>query len=320
MTNIPTWYRDDLIQIFNQYERDRLPHGLLLIGHPGDGSTHFQQLLAELLLCSEPSSNGPCGQCKSCRLLSTGHHPDFLKVEPEGKSMTIKVDAIRHITERVSETAQQGGNKVVSIESAHKMNVNAANALLKVLEEPTDKTFILLEAEQLGKLLPTIRSRCRIVHLSKPSSDESLAVVSERRSGDNPDVLLSIAGGHPLAALALSDDQVIEWQEIEQQFTQNSSFIGLSQFLAKKDTESALQQILLWVDSGIRMKSAPQITVASVSTGLLKSLAGLNSVSLFQFRDYIIELIASIQRNSNLNGQLMSEELVSRWFALRGNK
>jgi DNA polymerase-3 subunit delta' len=192
--------------------------------------------------------------------------------------------------------------------------------LLKILEEPTDKTFILLEAEQLGKLLPTIRSRCRIVHLSKPTPNESLSVVSEQRSSDNPELLLSIAGGHPLTALALSDDQVTAWQEVEQQFAQNSSFIGLSQFLAKKDTESALQQILLWVDSGIRMKSAPQITVASVSTGLLKSLAGLNSVSLFQFRDYIIELIASIQRNSNLNGQLMSEELVSRWFALRGNK
>lgn len=320
MNNLPFWFANDLAQLVSQYHESKLPHGLLLIGHIGDGSERFQEVLAQTLLCSNAQIEGPCGKCKSCGLLQTGHHPDFLKVEPEGKSLTIKVDAVRQITQKVNETAQQGGNKVVSIAAAHKMNVNAANALLKILEEPTDKTFILLEAEQLGKLLPTIRSRCRIVHLSKPTQKQALQMVAEQCSGEQAEKRLSIASGHPIAAIDLSEDQISEWDSLEKEFAQNLSFVGLSQFVAKKDTEATLRQLLLWIDTAIRLKTNPEIRVASVSSGLLKSLAGLNSVSLFQFRDYIIELMASIQRNSNLNVQLMSEELVSRWFALRGNK
>jgi DNA polymerase-3 subunit delta' len=243
-----------------------------------------------------------------------------MKVEPEGKSLTIKVDSIRAITKKTSETAQQGGNKVIHIEAAQKMNVNAANALLKVLEEPTDNTFILLESDQLSQTLPTVRSRCRIVQLKQPSTEQALEYLKTKEMSVNEQAALSIASARPLDALKVDQEMIDKWYAREEKFLSNHQFTELSQYIAKENIEEVLSQVLLWLDSVLRYKLNAKLELAPVSEGLLKSLANCENVPLFHLRDYIVEKLAGQKRQSNLNSQLMAEELTSRWLKLRGQQ
>ena len=231
MGELPSWHEQSFRNLSALAKQDSLPHGLLLVGHKGDGAGFFSSELVRLLLCLNPTDNA-CGTCKACALSVAGHHPDFMHIEPEGKSMTIKVDAIRQMTKKVSETAQQGGNKVIYIESAQKMNTNAANALLKVLEEPTDNTFILLETNQLGQTLPTVRSRCRIVQLAKPTLAQSTEYLATKGIQVDTTIALGIANQRPIDALSLQESQIASWFEVEEQFLKNPGFVGLSQFVA----------------------------------------------------------------------------------------
>lgn len=317
MATWPEWLTVEFEQLLSQYRQNRLPHALLMVGQSGDGATVFNRRLAQSLLCVS-SDIRPCGQCKSCQLFQSGYHPDFITVEPEGKSQTIKVEAIRDLIRKVTETAQQGGNKVVWLKSAESMNVNAANALLKVLEEPTDKTFLILQAGQIAQMLPTIRSRCRIIQLPRPDIEQSVRYLAESDGSQPPAVLLGMVSNRPLDALELTEEQVNNWFEVERKFTENHTFTELSQFLAKQELSQVLKQAMLWVDTALRYQQNPKINVGSVSEKLLKSLAAHDSVSLFRFRGYIIDRLMGFQRQANLNVQLMSEEFAWQWLGLRG--
>ena len=319
MVELPIWNESSFTELRKQYQGNRLPHGMLIVGHKGNGSGLFLKQLFNYLLCLSPGESA-CGTCKACHLASSGHHPDFVHIEPEGKSMTIKVDAIRSMTQKISETAQQSGNKVVYIESAQKMNANAANALLKVLEEPTSNTFILLETDQLGQTLPTIRSRCRIVQLEKPSIEQAVRYIQQHDTSIDPQVSLGIALNRPLDALNIDSTEVERWFEAEKKFFGNQSFTELSLYVTNSNIEKLYEQILIWIDSALRDQQNAKIELAPVSEGLVQSLQHHNSVSLFQFRDYIVDKMAAMKRQSNLNAQLMAEELTSRWLELRGKQ
>ncbi|MEJ2042052.1 MAG: DNA polymerase III subunit delta' [Reinekea sp.] len=316
--NLPAWLLESFSSLVEVAKADRLPHGLLLVGRSGDGASLLSQVLIDYLLCLKPGDQA-CGQCKSCQLNRSGSHPDYLRIEPDGKSMTIKIDAVRQITHKLSETAQQGGSKVIYLQSAEKMNVNAANALLKVLEEPTPNTFILLEASELSRTLPTIRSRCRLVQLPRPTIEQARQYLDFQGFQGNSEVALSMTFTAPIDVLKLTDDQINAWQEIERTFADPKSFIAFSQFIAKQDLPILFQQLLLWVDTTIKEKNG-QISLAPVSDRLLQSLKAMSAITLFRFRDYIVGILSAFQRHANLNQQLLAEELAARWIELRGYK
>ena len=135
-------------------------HAYLLHGPAGIGKRALAERLMARLLCLSPSGLDACGNCKSCHLLAAGTHPDNFVLEPEEADKPIKVDQVRELVEFVVQTAQLGGRKVVLLEPAEAMNLNAANALLKSLEEPSGNTVLLLISHQPSRLLPTIKSRC----------------------------------------------------------------------------------------------------------------------------------------------------------------
>ncbi|WP_115718625.1 DNA polymerase III subunit delta' [Gallaecimonas mangrovi] len=148
----------------------RLAHAYLLTGPNGVGKGQLADVLAQHLLCK----NGvACGQCHSCQLFAAGTHPDFHRVVPEKGA--IRVDAIRALIGPVYGAALMGGAKVVVMNEADALNINAANALLKSLEEPPDNTFWLLTSSQPGQLLPTILSRCQKLHIAAPEQSLALA-------------------------------------------------------------------------------------------------------------------------------------------------
>jgi len=140
---------------------EKLPHALSLIGPSFIGKQNFAVSFANFILCSSPLKKAPCGKCKSCYLSRSGNHPDCVIIKPESKRKNINVDSIRVLETFFSQTSQQGGWKIVIISPAESMNTNAANALLKTLEEPKEKTLIMLVCHDSSRLLITIKSRCQ---------------------------------------------------------------------------------------------------------------------------------------------------------------
>ena len=114
-----------------QIQSDQLPHALLLSGPKGTGKLHFAKSFAYRLLCLSAVHGEACGRCKGCVLNLSHTHPDLKRLSPEGSSRVIKIDQVRQLTDFIANTAQQGGKKLVVIEPAEALNVNAANALLK---------------------------------------------------------------------------------------------------------------------------------------------------------------------------------------------
>lgn len=219
-------------------------HALLLHGPQGVGQFEMALTLAQAWLCegtasahniSESDTPRPCGVCASCRLVHARSHPDLMVLVPEalrsalgwnaddggeegasgptdaaGKrkpSKDIRVAEVRRILAFAHTTAAREHGKVVLVYPAEAMNTIAANALLKILEEPTGQLRFVLAGSSADTLLPTIRSRCQSLWLSVPDAEVASAWL--RAQGmPRPDVLLAAAGGQPQEALTWFRDGI----------------------------------------------------------------------------------------------------------------
>jgi DNA polymerase-3 subunit delta' len=193
----------------------RFPHAILVTGPAGVGKRRLVSLLTRSLLCRSPDAGGmPCGECADCRLLAAGTHPDRIEIgpDPDGKSDEIKVDAVRRLRETDAKTSHRGGWKVILIDPAQNMNPNAANGLLKTLEEPTPGTLLCLVCEQPSRLPATIRSRCQEVQVPLPPEPEALQWLGRQLDSGAAARLLRLACGAPLRALALADSDRLSEQ------------------------------------------------------------------------------------------------------------
>ncbi|MBR9883866.1 MAG: DNA polymerase III subunit delta', partial [Oceanospirillales bacterium] len=206
------WLTDQWAHVIQQHGRGRLPHALLLSGPAGIGKAAFGSALAHVLLCHNPQDGAPCGRCRSCELIASGHHPDRLFLHPEEPGKPIRVDQVRELTNVLHSTAQQGGYRIMIMEPAEAMNVAAANALLKTLEEPGQDTLLILVCHQLGQLMPTIRSRCQRIEFSLPSNEQSRGWLAQKleMGEDEAEKLLAIAQGAPLGAVALKQGELLD--------------------------------------------------------------------------------------------------------------
>lgn len=207
------WHDSDFRRLLDR--KAGLPHALLLHGPRGIGKLAFARALAQTLLCESPLTNGDaCGRCGACTWFLNGGHPDFCQTEPaavsedetddtERKKTTITVQQIRALAGFVNVSSQRGGVKVVVLHPAEALNANAANALLKSLEEPPPRTYFLLVSSRPHQLLPTIRSRCQHVVLRAPDSGMAAAWLAEQGVRD-AELVLAHVGNAPVLALELS--------------------------------------------------------------------------------------------------------------------
>ncbi|WP_462147391.1 DNA polymerase III subunit [Pseudoalteromonas gelatinilytica] len=154
------WLEGLYQQLAQSFAQQRFHHAQLFNGDKGVGKQRLVDSLADGLLCASPVNLKACGNCKSCQLNQAGTHPDKRVVKVEGQ--TIGVDEIREISDFINHSAAQNGNKVVVLEQCHKMTTAAANALLKTLEEPSLRRYLLLTCEQTALLPATILSRCAV--------------------------------------------------------------------------------------------------------------------------------------------------------------
>ena len=184
----------------------KLPHALLINGCEGVGKTALAWRLSKSLLCEAPTADATaCGTCPSCVRFRAGTHPDFLSVAPLGESIVISVDQIREVGQFCTLTPHTALRKVVVIDPAEMMNTSAANAFLKVLEEPPKSCYLLLASARPSRLPATIRSRCVSVPLLPPGRDEAVRwLQSLNVDAETADAALALAGGAPARAFQLT--------------------------------------------------------------------------------------------------------------------
>lgn len=213
----------------------RLHHALLVAGPPGIGKASFIEALAGSLLCEQPRGDAPCGECRGCQQHAAGSHPDCVVLSPDHEqrpvlarypgqrsqydssrktaSTSISVAQVRELHDRLHASAHYGGYKLAVLLPADALNTAAANALLKLLEEPPDNTLFLLLSQRAARLPATVRSRCQALRLRTPplaQAREALPV-----SGGDAELALDLAGGAPLRARSLlSLDIAGVWRQV----------------------------------------------------------------------------------------------------------
>ena len=199
------WQHDVYARLERSLREGRLAHALLFAGPARMGKAEVAQALAARLLCQSPRDDGlACGECRACHFLAAGTHPDFQHItfEPAEKGDKLRselvVDQIRRLGEWFSKTPRFGGAQVVVVEPAEALNVAAANALLKTLEEPAGHRYLLLVTSRPGRLPATIRSRCQRLEFALPTREVAKAWLVAR--GHRPEAAgeaLDAARGQP---------------------------------------------------------------------------------------------------------------------------
>jgi DNA polymerase-3 subunit delta' len=218
MNNLYPWQKNDWGRL--QELSKRPAHGLLFKGTKGIGKLELAINYAQSLLCQHPDRSGfACGKCPSCHWFEQGSHPDFRLLQPEALSLDgedsesgkkpsryISVDQIRGLADFFGMSAHQGGRRVIVIHPAETMNVNAANALLKSLEEPPPGLLFILVSHKPQQLLPTILSRCLTFALPAPDAASAVRWL-EQQGVSNPVQALAVSGFAPLQAVQHDEQQ-----------------------------------------------------------------------------------------------------------------
>ncbi|APV51039.1 DNA polymerase III subunit delta' [Betaproteobacteria bacterium GR16-43] len=259
------WHRAALERLVA--DRARLPHALLVQGTQGIGKAEFARALAAALLCETPQGALACGKCPSCHWFSQGNHPDFREVIPEidqeedeaeadaakadvKKSLVIKIDQIRALADFMALTTHRSGLRVLLIHPAEVLQSNAANALLKTLEEPPPATLIVLVSDQPARLLPTIRSRCRVLPLPTPPANEAMAWL-QAEGVEEPRTALAVAGGAPLLARELAaPEEVALRRKVMAELTRPSGAEPLT--FAERIDRPALDRTIYWMQTWVQ--------------------------------------------------------------------
>ncbi len=187
-----------------------VPHGLLFFGEEGIGKEKAAVAFVSALFCRNRGAAGSCGTCRDCRLLSSGSHPNFLRVTPANQN--ILIDDIRRLQEELSLKAFSDRPRAVVLAPADRMTIQAANALLKTLEEPPPETHLLLVAHRISRLPPTIVSRCQKISFSPLTPGEvgeiltGIPGVGDRYSPADIAGAAACSGGSPGRALAVLEE------------------------------------------------------------------------------------------------------------------
>lgn len=208
MTTLYPWLNPTYQQIRLAFEQQHGHHALLFKADNGLGIEQLIQSVAEFLLCDLAD---PSLQHHNRHLFASGNHPDFHLLAPMDDK-DIGIDQVREINEKINQFSQQGGNKVIYLQGVERLTDNAANALLKTLEEPTKNTYFLLQADLSSAVLPTIHSRCQTWLVTVPQTQLSLNWLQSQRTEKTEDISTALRINHnkPLLALAMLEQGLME--------------------------------------------------------------------------------------------------------------
>ncbi len=308
---IHPWHEQSWKRLLEQLRAGRLPHALLLQAPPGAGMEDFTESLLGLLLCREPSPEGACGHCRGCGLLAAGSHPDLRRLVPEEEGKAIRIEAIREVIDFVQMSSQEGERRVALLTPAEAMNRNAANSLLKTLEEPPAGAILLLQSHRPQLLPVTVRSRCQRLDLRCRDRAQALAWLrGELPQAEEADELLELYPEAPLRALQAREADLPERRREL-----------LAELLALiRGSEDPVELAGRWQQRGAAMTLEllegllrEQARDATRAGDLHKSAEGLELRQLFRWYDLVSQARQELGSQNNLREETVLETLTLSW-------
>ncbi|KTD34211.1 DNA polymerase III subunit delta' [Legionella moravica] len=285
-------------KIQSAFVHQRVPQSMLLVGPLHCDLGLFVKMTTSLLLCKS-GQNEPCLCCSDCQMVERMEHPDVEWIKPEKTGGAIKVDQIRELQSSAYLTPQRSGYRLIVIESADRMNTASANALLKILEEPTQHTVFVLIAQQLSTVLPTVLSRCQIITFSMAddSAANNLLMLGKHYTPESERAQLLQQADVILDGLIALIERKQHPCVLAAQWTQ----FELGSFL----------WFLYLVFSQIQNMHVLKMTVTGpAALQLDKLLTLLTPISIFTQIDKINTLLRKISHNMNVNHTLVLEDLL----------
>lgn len=344
------WHKPQWDSLQARQTTGTLPHALLLCGPNGVGKLIFAEHFAKALLCNAADRHArPCGICKQCILFAAGSHPDLHVVQPEsiynksdtllakyslrypveGKSKdskdstAMRIDQIRALIAGNQTRPQLAANKVIILNPADTLNKNAANSLLKTLEEPTPDSVLILVTDRPASLPATVRSRCQRVLFHKPPAIQARAWLQPQIPvGQDLEALLAVAEGAPLRALALAQGDALQrrqtlFSDLAQVACAAADPLAVAAGWLKSDIKETLDWLRTGVMDMIRLKTVGQSRLVNRDLGKeLQRLAdGLDLQALYGHLDRLTQ--AASLADTSINNQLLLEDILIPWTVTR---
>lgn len=285
--------------IESAWNSQRLPQSLLFVGPLHCDVADFVFKMMQLFSC-KANTDKPCLQCNDCKMVERMEHPDVEWVKPDKNGGAIKIDQIRELQHSAYLTPQRSNSRLIVIDSADRMNTAAANALLKILEEPASHTVFILIAQQLSTILPTVLSRCQILRFSSTddfATDNLLTLGQCYSEGSERALIITQAAFILDGIIALLERRkhpcavAGEWSQFEL---------------------STVLWFLYLVYSQLQYMYCTKVVVhtepAVMQLNRLYELS--NSVSIFYQIDKINSMLKKLSHNMNINHTLALEDLL----------
>jgi DNA polymerase-3 subunit delta' len=299
----------------------RSSHAYLFTGPDQVGKTTLALAFAQALTCTSPQPGpglGACGRCRACRLAAEGGHPDHRLVEAQGGQL--KIEQVRDLIREAALSPIEGRYKIFILPGFDRANANAANALLKTLEEPTDSTRLLLTSSQAAGLLPTITSRCQTLNL-RPLPATVIAAALQAGWGAAPaqaDLLAGLSAGRPGWAVQMLT-RPDAWAKQQQRLSDGQALARQSRverlaYAARladaDDLETTLRSWLLWWrDVLFVQQGCGQLIVHREQEQLVRAAAGASQPG--DVRRFLAALMTTAAYlRLNVNMQLAIENLL----------
>jgi len=308
---------------------DRMPHAFLFRGPEGVGKQLFAREMAAAVNCRNRDGERPCGACPSCRKFRSGSHPDFMVVSPDKGA--IKIEQVRQMGLALSYPPYESQTRVVLIEDVHGMRAEAANCLLKTLEEPPPDNLLILTADSAREILPTLASRCQLVPFYSLSQRQTVEVLRGCDAGpdqETAELAARLAEGSPGRALLLLKTEMIAVMRKVTAVLSNPSLhpdrdagtlLQAAEMMAdvKENLPSLLGLLRLWLRDRLMLACGlPERSGWQEEGGRGTGRDRVNDWSLHRFFDTLEAItIAERQLARNCNRNLVCEVLL---FKLAG--
>jgi DNA polymerase III subunit delta' len=301
----PPWLGKEMAALGAAYEADRMPHALLIHEAPGAGGDWLASWIAKRVLQTDREL-----------------HPDWISVRPSDESRQIRIEQVRELGQELALTSHQGGYKVGVVSPADVLNRFAANALLKTLEEPPQRTVLILVATQPSRLPATILSRCQRVRVSAPSRAEAVSWLESTRGKGDWNAVLDILGEAPMLAAESDFAAVVQIgadarRGLEETASGRSDPVSTAERWSREDPALRLRCFENWLTERIRRQTGTKgfLTEVGAGTHLSRAETVLNIRELFELLDGVRELKSALE--TPINRGLALEHLLRR---LAGSK